>query len=219
MRVWDLPTRVFHWLLALTVVGAVATAKVGGNAMVWHLRLGQVALALLCFRLAWGLVGGYWSRFAAFDWAPSSVREYLRGATGPQGRYAVGHSPLGAWAVLVMLGLLAAQVATGLVADDEIATTGPLNAYVTAAVAARASEWHEHAGQWLIWAAVVAHVGVVLFYRLRGLDLIRPMVHGDKLLPPGAPAAADGATARMLALALAVAAGALAWWVGTLGAL
>lgn len=217
-RVWDLPTRLFHWLLVIAVVAAVATAKVGGNAMVWHVRLGLVVMGLLAFRLAWGVVGGHWSRFKTFDCAPSSLRAYLRGGTGPQGRFEVGHSPLGAWAVLGMLALLLLQVATGLVADDEVATTGPLNAYVSAALAGRASDWHEHMGQWLIWTAVIAHVAAVIVYRVRfGRDLLRPMINGDKLLPVGAERSIDGAAQRALALALAIAAAVGAWWVGRLG--
>ena len=65
IRIWDLPTRLFHWLLAASVVALVVTAKVGGNAMVWHFRLGYVVLALLAFRLLWVLVGGGWSRFSS----------------------------------------------------------------------------------------------------------------------------------------------------------
>ena len=79
VRVWDLPTRVFHWLLALSVVGMVITAKLGGNWMVWHLRLGHVVLALLLFRLAWGLFGGHWTRFTSFIYSPAAVLRYLRG--------------------------------------------------------------------------------------------------------------------------------------------
>lgn len=63
VRVWDLPTRLFHWSLAVTIVGSVVSAKIGGNAMVWHLRFGYAVLALLLFRLVWGLVGSHWSRF------------------------------------------------------------------------------------------------------------------------------------------------------------
>ena len=120
LRVWDLPTRIFHWTLALTLVASVVTAKIGGNAMVWHMRLGLVALALLLFRVAWGFVGGHWSRFASFLYPPRSVLAYLRGDSGPGGRFDVGHSPLGALSVFALLALLIAQVATGLVADDEI---------------------------------------------------------------------------------------------------
>ena len=83
VRVWDLPTRLFHWVLALAVIGLVVTGKVGGNAMVWHFRLGYVVFALLLFRLVWGLVGGHWSRFVAFIYAPATLIAYLRGEGRP----------------------------------------------------------------------------------------------------------------------------------------
>ena len=89
-RVWDLPTRLFHWLLALTIVGSVASAKIGGAAMVWHMRLGFVVFTLLAFRLLWGLVGGRWSRFASFIYAPGTVWRYLRGRTRPDEPLDVG---------------------------------------------------------------------------------------------------------------------------------
>ena len=130
MRVWDLPTRVFHWLLALAVIGLVISGKVGGNALVWHMRLGLLVFALLCFRLVWGLVGGRWSRFASFVHAPATVLRYLRGGTRPGEHLDVGHNPLGAGSVLALLGVLLAHVATGMLAADEISTTGPLNKYV-----------------------------------------------------------------------------------------
>ena len=109
VRLWDLPTRLFHWLLTLTVVGSVASGLIGGNAMVWHVRLGRGVLALLAFRLAWGFVGGHWSRFAAFVYGPRSVIAYLRGEAGPGGRYDIGHSPVGALSVWALLGLLATR--------------------------------------------------------------------------------------------------------------
>lgn len=83
VRVWDLPTRVFHWVLVLCVVGQAITGSLGGNAMVWHFRFGYGVLTLLLFRLIWGLVGGRWSRFAAFIFAPQSVVNYIRGQGKP----------------------------------------------------------------------------------------------------------------------------------------
>jgi cytochrome b len=220
VRVWDLPTRAFHWLLAASVIGAVVTAKVGGNAMVWHMRLGLVALALLVFRIVWGFVGGHWSRFGAFLYGPSSVLAYLRGESGPNGRYDVGHSPLGALSVFALLAILLVQVATGLVADDEIATVGPLNRFVEGALALRATSWHKNLGQYLIIALVALHVVAVLFYLLKkGRNLIAPMWHGDQTaLPPGTPASADGAAQRALAVGLMAAALGLSWWIARLGA-
>jgi cytochrome b len=220
VRVWDLPTRVFHWLLAATVIGAIVTAKIGGNAMEWHIRLGLLALALLVFRIVWGFVGGHWSRFGAFLYGPSSVFAYLRGDTGPNGRYDVGHSPLGALSVFALLVLLVVQVATGLVGDDEIATVGPLNRFVESALALRATSWHKNLGQYLIISLIVLHIAAVLFYLFKKRrNLIGPMWHGDKTaLPPGTPASADGAAQRGVALVLIAASLGLSWWIARLGA-
>lgn len=218
VRVWDLPTRLFHWALAAAVVGAVVTSQVGGNAMVWHTRLGLVVLALLAFRLVWGFVGGHWSRFASFLYGPRSVMAYLRGDDGPGGRYAIGHSPVGAQSVWALLGLLAVQVVTGLVADDEVATTGPLNRFVSTTVANAASAWHEEVGKSLLIVLVIAHVAAVLYYlRRKQKNLIAPMIHGNMPLPADTTASFDGAGRRVVALAVWVAAVALAWWVGSLG--
>lgn len=219
VRVWDLPTRVFHWLLTLTVIGSVVSGLSGGNAMVWHVRLGLVVLALLVFRFVWGFAGGYWSRFASFVYGPRSVIAYLHGDDGPGGRYDIGHSPLGALSVWALLGLLALQVATGLVADDEVATTGPLNRFVAASTANAASAWHEEFGKTLLIALMAVHVAAMLYYlKRRRRNLIAPMIHGDMLLPAQTSASNDGVGARVAALAIVALAAALAWWVGSLGA-
>lgn len=218
IRVWDLPTRLFHWLLVLCIVGSVVTGKIGGNAMVWHTRFGLAVLALLAFRVVWGFVGGHWSRFVTFLYSPAGLRDYLRGSSGPGGRFDVGHSPLGALSVFALLGLLALQVATGLVADDEVATTGPLNRFVSSAWAGRASDWHEHWGQWLVLLAVATHVAAVVVYlRVRNKNLIRPMLDGDQDAPPGTTASRDDWRQRLLGLAIAALTVVLAGWVASLG--
>jgi cytochrome b len=215
--VWDLPTRLFHWLLASTVIASVLTGQISGNAMVWHLRLGLWVLALLVFRLVWGFIGGYWSRFASFAYGPRSLMAQLRGHSGPGGRFEIGHSPIGALSVWALLGLLAAQVATGLVADDEIATNGPLSRFVSGAVTSTASAWHKHVGKLMLIVLVLVHVAAVLYYLWRKRqNLIAPMIHGDMSLPAGTPASADGGVRRLKALAVMAAATALAWWVGSL---
>jgi cytochrome b len=206
VRVWDLPTRIFHWTLAAAVIGSFVTAKVGGNAMAWHFRLGYLVCALLVFRLIWGFVGGRWSRFASFVRGPATVLRYLRGQLRPGEALDVGHNPLGAFSVLAMLGLVALQVASGSVADDEIANTGPLNRYVSSAVATTATSWHKTVGQYGLVALVALHLGAVTWYlRRRKVDLVRPMLHGDKLLPAEVEAARDDGATRVLALVLAAA--------------
>jgi cytochrome b len=217
VRVWDLPTRVFHWLLAVAVVAQVITGSMGGAALTWHLRVGYCVFALIVFRVVWGLMGGHWSRFANFIYGPASVLRYLRGQ--PQGgdHFHVGHNPLGSASVFAMLVMLAIQVATGLVADDEIATTGPLNRFVSNAFALSATAWHKGPGIALILALVVLHIGAIVFYTRKGHDLVRPMVGGDKLLPGKVPASVDDRLSRARALAIALASAALVAAVVKLG--
>lgn len=217
VRIWDLPTRLFHWLLALAVTGAVVSAKIGGNAMVWHSRLGLAVLALLAFRLVWGLVGGHWSRFASFVHGPGALMRHLRGQPRPGEHLDAGHSPTGALSVFALLALVALQLGTGLISDDEIAFTGPLYAWVDSELALKATSWHRSWGQWLLLGMIGLHLAAILFYRLRGTDLVRPMLGGDKLLPAKVPASRDDLRTRALALAIVAAAVALAVWVGAQG--
>lgn len=217
VRVWDLPTRLFHWLLAATVIASVVSAKIGGGAMVWHHRFGYLVLALLAFRLVWGLVGGRWSRFASFVFAPATLWRYVRGTSRPGEQLDVGHSPTGALSVFAILAVLIGQVGTGLFSDDEIAFIGPLNRFVSTDSGLAATSWHKTWGQWLIIGLVVLHVLAIVAYLMKRHDLIKPMLQGDKALPPGTPASADGMAQRLLALMLAAAALGLAWWVSALG--
>lgn len=218
VRVWDLPTRLFHWMLALAVVGAVATAWIGGNTMVLHVRLGCAVLALVVFRIGWGLFGGRWSRFASFAWGPAAIARYLRGAALPGERFDIGHNPLGSLSVWALLAILAIQVGTGLFADDEIATVGPLNPFVATATGLRLTAWHHGPGQWIVLTLVALHVAAIAWYRWRrATDLVRPMWSGDKALPVATPASVDGLSTRLLALTWALACAALATWIYRLG--
>jgi cytochrome b len=214
VRVWDLPTRVFHWLLAAAVVAQIVTGKAGGNALNWHFRIGYCILALIGFRLLWGFIGGRWSRFSSFVYAPRTLMRYLRGDHRPGDHFEVGHNPLGSGSIFMMLGLLALQVATGLVADDEIANVGPLNKFVAGATAASATAWHKGIGQGLLITLVVLHVGAIVYYRYRkGQNLVRPMITGDKVLPAGVPGSEDNRLTRIRAAAL------IAIWAGIVTAI
>jgi cytochrome b len=217
VRVWDLPTRLFHWTLAATLIGSVASAKIGGNAMVWHFRFGYLVFALLLFRVLWGLVGGRWSRFISFLYAPATLWRYLRGRVQASEWLDVGHNPLGALSVFALLLALAAQVATGLVSDDEIANIGPLNRFVSLDTGVSATGWHSEWGQWLIGALVALHVAAIAFYTWRGHGLIGAMVDGDKTLPADTPASRDSTASRLLAGVLLALCAALVAWVVNLG--
>jgi cytochrome b len=216
--VWDLPTRTFHWLLAILVVVSIASAKIGGGAMVWHLRSGYAILTLLAFRLLWGLVGGRWSRFANFLYGPTTVLRYLKGGSRDDEHHEVGHTPLGALSVFGLLTILCLQVGTGLVADDEISNTGPLIKFVSSATSATMTWWHKTWGQWLIIAMVLLHVSAIVFYLVRKKhNLVGPMISGDKALPPGVPASVDHGGARGVALMLVALCAAVVGWLVSLG--
>lgn len=216
VRVWDLPTRLFHWLLVFFVVGLVLTGYTGGNAMQWHARFGYAVLTLLLFRIVWGFIGGRWSRFASFLYGPSSVFAYVGGRAHPD--HLVGHNPLGAGSVFAMLAVLLAQVATGLIGDDEIAFTGPLNRFVSSAAGLRATWYHKQIGQWLLIALVVLHVAAIVWYLHRKRqNLVRPMLVGDKELASPAPSSRDDLRSRMVALVVLLACGALVAWLVSIG--
>ena len=217
IRIWDLPTRLFHVALAVLVTAAIITAKIGGDWMAWHLRCGEAVLALLAFRWTWGFVGGRWSRFASFLPVPGRLARVLRGRVDAQD--GIGHSPLGALSVWAFLLLLTLQVVTGLMADDDIDTAGPLNAHVSGRLAKRASHWHAGWGADLILALIALHVLAIAWYTLRRREpLLRAMWTGDKLLPSDTPPSRDDGVARSLALAIALLAAAGVWllsrWAG-----
>jgi cytochrome b len=218
VRVWDLPTRLFHWTLVLCVVASFVSAQIGGNAMAWHMRSGYAVFALLAFRLVWGFVGGHWSRFSSFLYGPATLLRYLRKLGRADEHLDAGHSPLGSLSVFALLLFLAAQVGTGLFADDEIATTGPLNKFVSNATGLLLSGYHADVGQWILVALVALHVAAIVAYRLRlRKDLIGPMLRGDKLLPAGVPPSRDTHGTRALAVVLLTACAAVVACLVSLG--
>jgi cytochrome b len=216
IRVWDLPTRLFHWLLAGCVIGLVVTGSIGGNWMNWHLRMGYAVLTLLLFRLVWGFIGGHWSRFANFVYAPSSFVAYLRGQARHEHR--VGHSPLGALSVFALLLILAAQVSTGLMSDDEIAFFGPLVRFVSGDTVSMATSYHKNVGKFIVIALVGLHLLAIAYYKwIKKQALVRPMVVGDKQLTVQAPSARDTNGTRLLALAVLALCSTVVAWLVSLG--
>ncbi len=200
-RLWDLPTRLFHWLLALAIVAAIVSGQLGGNLIVWHGRIGILIVGLIAFRLAWGVLGSTHARFARFFPTPARARAFLRGEWRQP-----GHNPLGALSILAMLGLIGFQAVTGLFANDDIAFHGPLHALVDRDVSNRLSGLHHLAANGL-YGLVALHLGAIAYYaRIKKNDLIKPMITGWHA-GEGEAARGGGALALTVALLLAAAAG------------
>ncbi len=178
--VWDLPTRLFHWVLVTLVIASFVTGKIGGTWMRYHMWSGYTILGLLVFRAAWGFVGGRHVRFSAFVRGPGAVLRYARTLLRKDATKYLGHNPLGGWSVLAMLISLLVQTATGLFANDDIITEGPLYPWVSKAT----SDWLTHIhklNQQVILFLVSVHVMAVLFYLIiKRENLIQPMFTGRK---------------------------------------
>ena len=209
IHVWDLPLRVFHWLLAIFVVTAYVTVELGGNFMEWHGRAGLAIMGLLVFRLAWGIVGSTHARFLSFLPTLRNLGDYLRGDW--QGH---GHNPLGAFSVIAMLAILLWQAFSGLFSNDDIAFNGYLHALVSGDTSDWLTAWHKR-GYWIILALVVLHITAIAFYRLvKKIDLIKPMITGKKSVtdPEKQTLEGGGLLEFVLATTLAIA---VIWTIGS----
>lgn len=196
--VWDWPLRIFHWSLALLVGGAIVTAKMGGNLMVWHGRCGILIVGLLVFRLVWGIAGSTYARFARFFPTPARLLAHMRGQW--QG---AGHNPLGALSVFALLGLLAMQAGSGLFANDDIDFTGPLFNLVSQNLSNWLTGWHQRIGDVLYWLVLLHILAIFCYLLFKKKNLIKPMLTGWSEDAAAEPATAG--TMRVLVVALVLA--------------
>lgn len=199
VKVWDLPLRLFHWLLVLCVIGAIVTIQFKGEWMVWHERFGLAIIGLLSFRLAWGVLGSTHSRFVSFFPTPGRLLDYLRGRW-----HGLGHNPLGALSVFALIGLFGFQAVSGLFSNDDIAFSGPLRSLINSSVSNDISSLHRRAEDFL-YILVGLHVLAIIGYRLRGKKLLGPMLHGYKQVPSeqAEPVRGGGWVALIISLAVA----------------
>lgn len=208
IRVWDLPIRLFHWLLVLCIAGSLISVNLGGNAIEWHAYFGYSILTLLIFRFIWGFIGSKHARFSSFIPTRRAILEYLQGRTVR----VLGHNPIGALSVFALLFVLSVQVITGLFVDDEIAFRGPLAKYVPNFIVSFLSEIHE-GNQVVIYTLITIHISAIWFYKkFKGENLIKPMLTGDKEIDPSEEASylpsdlgqpsKDGLMQRTIALIL-----------------
>lgn len=233
IRVWDLPTRVFHWLLFLGVLIALVTGEEGEEGVLSiHQIFGFLVMALLIFRLAWGVVGTRHARFASFIRGPRVVLGYVRALARFAPPASLGHNPLGAWMVVLLLVDLAVVVGTGLFAGEaegeengeaeendvtvepieggevgQGAEGGPFAELISPGTADFLSGVHEVFANLLIALIILHVVGVLLDWLLTGDNLVRAMITGEKQLKPGFdPAQAIRSSRLYVAVPLALAA-------------
>ena len=211
MRVWDLPTRLFHWSLAGLVLCSWVTAENGFLKL--HLYSGLAVLTLLLFRILWGFFGSTTARFADFLHGPGRALSYLRAVARGERQVHAGHNPAGGWMVMVLLAVLLVQAMTGLFSNDGVRFNGPLAARVSSALSDRLTSLHGtifNGILLLVWLHIVA----VLFYRyVRAENLVAAMISGSKPRPE-VPANSDlkFVSHRWAALWLVLAA-VLVWWI------
>jgi len=210
--VWDAPVRVFHWVLAVLVVFSFVTAKIAGAWLEWHMRSGYAILALLLFRLAWGVLGSSTARFSGFVRGPGAAMRHLRDIAAKRHAVQPGHNPLGGWMVLFMVAVLLTQAISGLFVDDEIATQGPLAVKVSNALVGRMTAIHSF-NEWVLVGMVALHVAAIAFYGLAlRVNLVGPMWHGTMPASAGTQAPRIAST-FLAAVLLAISAGFVYWLV------
>jgi cytochrome b len=210
IKLWDVPVRLVHWAIVVLMPALWWTAESGE--MTLHKQLGYVMLALVVFRLFWGIGGSETARFASFLRGPSAVIRYASGLFGKGHHTVVGHNPLGGWSAATLLALLAAQVAIGLfVQDVDGIESGPLAYLVSYDTADRARAFH-HLLFNVLLGFIALHVAAILFYVVVKRDnLVGPMVTGGKVF--AAPVSQPKTGPMWLAAIAAVLSAALAWWI------
>jgi len=176
---WDLPTRVFHWLLALLILLQWGTGEWHWLDMRWHFYGGYAILALLLFRLCWGFVGSDSARFSRFLRGPSAVLGYLRTLLRREPEYLAGHNPVGGWSVLALLACIAVQSVTGLFSGDaDEALYGPLAGWLGDHAIDTITDVHE-ATKNVLLALIVVHVAGVLWHLfVKRENLVAAMLGG-----------------------------------------
>jgi cytochrome b len=199
IKVWDLPTRLFHWLLVASIAALFYTGLADGL-IDWHARIGMFVLGLVAFRIVWGFCGSTYARFLQFFPTPRGILAYLKGQW-----HGEGHNPLGALSVFALLGLCVLQAGMGLFANDEIAFTGPFERFINEDLSVSITGWHRELA-WVLLGFIGLHVLSMLFYWVvKKHNLIPAMFTGTKR--SDAPSAKGGGIiAFLVAAAIGVAA-------------
>lgn len=180
VKVWDWSIRVFHWSLPILLFLLWRSA---GDDMDQHMLFAQALLALLTYRIVWGVIGTPYARFSHFLYHPKHIVDYLRASIKPNKPIYLGHNPVGGIMVLVILVTLLFQLVTGLFASDDIFYNGPLYNYASGATTNLMTRWHKNWFYEGILLIIGLHVLAIVLYRLRGEALVKAMITGHKKAP------------------------------------
>jgi len=204
--VWDIFVRLFHWTLVASILFAWWSGEQGGNWMTWHMYAGYTVLGLVLFRLFWGVAGSHYARFTEFLRSPVATLRYTAALFKHREPHHIGHNPLGGWMVVVLLLLAAAQASTGLFANDEIFTEGPLVHLVGYDLSVEITRWHKWIFNTLLTAIGLHLLGVIYHQVFKREKLVQAMFHGRKEASADAPSYPFAPFMRGLILALVAAA-------------
>jgi len=178
--VWDIFVRIFHWALVFLIGFAWWSGEQGGSWMTWHMRAGYAVLGLVIFRLLWGFAGSFYARFSQFIYSPKTTLQYIASLLkGKEPLYA-GHNPVGGWAVVLLLLLCAFQAGSGLFANDDIMTEGPLVHLISYDLSLEITKWHKIMFNVLLAVIAVHIAGVIYHQRFRKEPLVQGMISGKK---------------------------------------
>lgn len=211
--VWDLPTRLFHWLIVVLVAAAYVTERL--NWMDWHALTGEAVLALVFFRLLWGLFGSETARFRSFLASPAVAARHLHHMFRREPDLQVGHNPAGGWMVMLLLAFLLGETLSGLYVNNDVADEGPFTAWLPAWIANAITALHTILWDLLVAAMALHVLAIALYAAAKGHNLLRPMLTGRKFMPASVrePRLASMGLALLLLVGAGIAAAALATYL------
>lgn len=182
VRVWDIPVRGFHWLLAFSILGLFITGKLGGNWMEWHKKIGFFVLGLIAFRIVWGFIGSEYARFRNFVYGPATVIDYAKNLFSEKSKKYIGHNPMGGLSVFALLAAVGFQAVSGLFANDDIMLEGPYASMVSKALSDQLTKLHKLNSD-LILILIGVHLSAIAFYAVfKRENLIEAMMTGEKMV-------------------------------------
>jgi len=207
--IWDLPLRIFHWSFASAIFFSWYSGEQGSDYIDYHLQSGYFILTLLCFRIVWGFIGPKHARFSQFIPSPTKLIHYITTSKTES----VGHNPLGALMVLVMLLLVTIQAVSGLFINDDVFTSGPYYASVSVSFSNTMNYLHHNIFN-LILLSIALHLAAIFYYqKIKKQDLMTPMLTGKKLLAHNFDNVAINNSKLLLAFILICLASVFIYWL------